>query len=78
MGLDSILKRFEHGSLSVNDGFLSGDFQKVVQVLLQLGESFRCGYVEIELISDFLDLNQETDFVELIYEVVDFTSSCGF
>ena len=53
-------------------------FQKVVQVLLQLGESFRCGYVEIELISDFLDLNQETDFVELIYEVVDFTSSCGF
>jgi len=78
VGLDRILKRFEHGSLSVNDGFLSGDFQKVVQVLLQLGESFRCGYVEIELISDFLDLNQETDFVELIYEVVDFTSSCSF
>jgi hypothetical protein len=78
VGLERILEGFGHGSLSVNDGFLSGDFQKVVQVLLQLGESFRCGYIEIELISDFLDLNRETDFVELINEVVDFTSSCGF
>ena len=69
---------FRRGDLSVNDGVLSGNFQKIVQVLFQLEKSFRCGYVEIELISDFLDLNQETDFVELIYEVVDFTSSCGF
>ena len=78
MGLDRILKRFEHGTLLVNDGFLSGDFQKVVQVLLQLGESFRCSYVEIGLILDFLDVNRETDFVELINEVVDFMSSCSF
>ena len=78
MSLDKILGRSRYESLSVNDGILSGDFQKVVQVLLQLGESFRCSYVEIGLILDFLDVNRETDFVELINEVVDFMSSCSF
>ena len=78
MGLEGILEGFGHGSLLINDGFLSRDFQKVVQVFFQLGKSFGGDCVEIGLISDFLDVNWEFDFVELINEVVDFTSSCSF
>ena len=77
MSLDRILGRSIYESLSVNDGFLSGDFQKVVQVFFQLGKSFGGDCVEIGLISDFLDMNWEFDFVELINEVVDFPMSHG-
>ena len=69
---------FRHGNLSVNDDFLYGNFQKVVQILFQLGKSFGCGYVETGLISDFFDVNWESDLVELVDEVVNFASSCGF
>ena len=69
---------FRHGGLSVNDGILFGNFQKIVQVLFQLGKSFGCGYVETGLISDFFDVNWESDLVELVDEVVNFASSCGF
>ena len=76
--MDRVLLGFRHGGLSVNDGVLFGYFQKIVQVLFQLGKSFSCGYIEIGLISDFLDVNREWDLVELVNEVVDFLTSCGF
>ena len=72
------MEGFRYGSLSVNDDFLSGNFQKVVQVLFQLGKSFGVGCVEIGLISCFLDVNWEFDLVELVDEVVNFLMSCGF
>ena len=78
MGLDGILGRSRYGSLSVNNGFLSGNFQKVVQVLFQLGKNFGVSYIEIGLISNFLDVNREFDLVELIDEVIDFPVSRGF
>ena len=78
MSLDRILGRSRYESLSVNDGILSGDFQKVVQVFFQLGKSFGGDCVEIGLISDFFDMNWESDLVELVDEVVNFASSCGF
>jgi len=78
VGLDRILGGCRHGSLSIYDGLLSRNFQKVVQVLFQLGKSFGCGYVETGLISDFFDVNWESDLVELVDEVVNFASSCGF
>ena len=69
---------FGGGSLSDNDGFLSGDFQKVIQVFFQFGKRFSCGYVKIGLISEFLDMNQEMDLVELVNKVVDFMMSRSF
>jgi hypothetical protein len=72
-----ILGGFRHGSLSVYDGLLSRNFQKVVQVLFQLEKSFGCGYVKTGLISDFFDVNREFDLVELVDEVVNFASTCG-
>ena len=69
---------FGGGSLSVNDGFLSGEFQKVIQVFFQFEKRFSCDYVKIGLISDFLDMNRGRDFVESVDKVVDFTTPCGF
>ena len=69
---------FRRGDLSVNDGVQSGNFQKIVQVLFQLGKGFRCGYVEIGSILGFLDVNREWNLIELVNEAVDFLMSCGF
>ena len=78
LSLDKVLLGFGYGGLSVNDGILSGNFQKTVQVLFQLEKSCRCDYVEIRSILDFLDVNQEWNLVKLVNEVVDFLMSCGF
>ena len=76
--LDRVLLKFRRGSLSVDDGFLASNFQKIVQILFQLRRSFMWGYVEIRLISDFLDVNWEFDLAELVDEVVDSATSRGF
>ena len=70
--------QFRHGNLSVNDGFLCSNFQKVIQVLFYFEMSFGCGYVKIGLISEFLDMNQEMDLIELVNKVVDITTSHSF
>ena len=72
------MEGFRYGNLSVDAGFLSGNFQKVVLVLFQLRKSFGVGCVKIGLISCFLDVNWEFDLVELVDEVVNFLMSCGF
>ena len=72
------MEGFRYGNLSVDAGFLSGNFQKVVLVLFQLRKSFGVGCVEIGLISCFLDVNWEFDLIELVDEVVNFLMSCGF
>ena len=64
---------FRSGNLSVNDGFLFGGFQKVIPVLFQFGKRFSCGYIEIGLISDFLDVDRERDLIELVDDLVDLT-----
>ena len=50
----------------------------MIQVLFQFGRGFGCGYIEIELFSDFLDVNRVRDFVETIGEIVNRAESCGF
>ena len=78
MVLDNVQLVSRRGSLSINDGFLFGDFQKIIQMLFHLGKSFWHSYVEIGLISDFVDVDREKDLVELVDEAVGFLASCGF
>ena len=78
MVLGNILGKNRYWSLLVYDGFLPGDFQKTVQIVLQFERCFGCGYVEIRLISDVVDMDWERDFVELVDKVVDFLLSCSF
>ena len=66
------------GEISVDDGIRPCNFQKMIQIFFQFGNKFGFGYVEIGLISNFLDANRERNFVELVDEIVDFTMPCIF
>ena len=66
------------GSLSVNDGFRPCNFQKMIQFLFELGRRLGCGYVDIELFSDFFDVIWKRDFVEMIDEVINYAASSCF
>ena len=52
-----------------------GIFQQFFQILFQFRECFGFDYVEFGLNSGFV---RESDFFELVDEVVEFAAFCGF